>query len=182
LQGLSSIRFLELGQNSLTGRIPSSFLVGKPLLINSYRSSEKWSAWAHHRITRTSPAAHSLSFNKLVGSIPTSLGNLHALIEIDIDNNQLEGSIAPSIFNISSLEIFNVQNNNLNGYFPPDLGSKLPNLKLFLVNGNGFHGEIPPSLCNTSDSDDSNGCKLFIRDNSQLFWNSEQFVRVYLCR
>ncbi|XP_068669103.1 probable LRR receptor-like serine/threonine-protein kinase At3g47570 [Aristolochia californica] len=116
----------------------------------------------------------SVSYNKLIGSIPTSLGNLSylnllnfgsnslsgsipyelgqlvSLEALQISLNELSGEIPLSLFNLSSLTSFAAIKNNLQGSLPADLGLTLPNLKLFMVSSNFLSGHVPASVSNLS--------------------------------
>jgi len=64
-----------------------------------------------------------LSSNKLVGTIPSSLGNLSAANDIFFDNNQLKGNIPQSIGSLASLYTLRLQHNQLSGPVPASIMS-----------------------------------------------------------
>ena len=88
---------LQLGDNRLTGTIPSS-------LGNLTNLRLLW-----------------LAYNQLSGSIPSSLGNLTNLQVLDLSNNRLTGTIPSQLGNLTNLELLLLQNNQLSGCVPAGL-------------------------------------------------------------
>ena len=91
-----------------------------------------------------------LQSNNLVGTLPSSLGNLSNLQNLSLYSNQLTGSIPPELGNLSNLQILNLYDNQLTGSIPTELGSlsNLTQLNLFL---NQLTGNIPTELGNLSN-------------------------------
>eukprot|EP01038_Epipyxis_sp_PR26KG_P006356 gene6356-8755_t len=111
--------------------------------------------------------------NQLIGSIPSSIGNLLLLQLFDLDTNQLTGSIPSSIGNLVLMEGLYLYTNQLTGSIPPSIGNlvllqyltlhinhitgSLPStierfvlMKGFDVDSNYLTGSIPPSVGNFS--------------------------------
>jgi Leucine-rich repeat (LRR) protein len=82
----------------------------------------------------------SLSFNRLIGTLPATLNQLTALRVFVADNNQLRGAI-PLLSGLSALEIFDVSTNVLGGKIPSLQG--LSKLLLFNASENQLTGSIP---------------------------------------
>ena len=89
----------------------------------------------------------NLYYNQLTGSIPSSLGSLTNLERLVLRDNQLTGSIPPSLGSLTNLERLNLSDNQLTGSIPSSLGSltNLTNLVLDL-SSNQLTGSIPSSL------------------------------------
>ena len=87
--------------------------------------------------------------NNLTGSIPTQLGNLTEMIQLDLHHNDLSGSIPSQLGNLSNLEYLALRANELSGPIPAELGnlSKLSTLDIYL---NELSGSIPADLGNLS--------------------------------
>ena len=85
--------------------------------------------------------------NNLTGSIPTQLGNLTEMIQLDLHHNELSGSIPAALGNLSNLEYLALRANELSGPIPAALGnlSKLATLDIYL---NELSGSIPAALGN----------------------------------
>ncbi|KAL8462381.1 hypothetical protein ACS0TY_033422 [Phlomoides rotata] len=85
--------------------------------------------------------------HELASAILPQLGNLSALVSLDMGDNFFNGSIPPSLFNIPTLEVLILRNNSLSGSLPVDIcrngASRLRNLWLMT---NGLFREIPASI------------------------------------
>jgi len=88
-----------------------------------------------------------LSFNKLSGSIPSSIGNLSGMFWLDLSNNNLSDSIPSSIGNLSNLVYLFLDNNQLSSSIPASMG-KLWNLFQTGLSNNQLSGRIPGSFRN----------------------------------
>ncbi|XP_068304675.1 receptor-like protein EIX2 [Pyrus communis] len=83
----NSLERLDLGYNSLTGRLPDS--LGN---LKTLRFLKLW-------------------FNSFEGSIPKSIGKLKSLEEFYISNNQMSGSIPEGLGQLSSLTALDISEN-----------------------------------------------------------------------
>ncbi len=88
--------------------------------------------------------------NNLIGSIPSALGDLSNLTELDLEANELSGNIPASLGNLSNLTELDLAYNQLSGSIPAQLGSlsKLQELYLYY---NELSGSIPATLGNLSN-------------------------------
>ena len=121
----TSLTFLSLDNNQLTGSIPES--LGQ----------------------LTSLQRLYLYRNQLSGSIPESLGQLTSLTELGLSTNQLTGSIPESLGQLTSLTFLSLDNNQLTGSIPESLGH-LTSLTVLNLYTNQFTGSIPGSLNNSA--------------------------------
>jgi Leucine-rich repeat (LRR) protein len=64
-----------------------------------------------------------LPSNNLVGSLPSSLGNLTGLVQLILESNQLNGSIPASLSDLSNLIEFGLADNYFTGIVPPTLNN-----------------------------------------------------------
>ena len=101
-----------------------------------------------------------LVHNYLSGAIPSSLGNLSKLEELDLSHNSLSGSIPSSLGNLSKLETLDLASNSLSGTVPSSLGN-LSELKTLYLGSNSLTGTIPSSLGNLSKLE-----RLYLAHNS----------------
>lgn len=117
-----NLQVLLLGDNQLSGNIPSSF--GNLTQLQMF----------------------SLSNNRLDGPIPRSLGNLTNLPDLDLSSNLLTGSIPTEIFGLPFLTNYLLLSHNyLSGAIPPQVGS-LKHIQTLNLSNNNFSGEIPAAI------------------------------------
>nr|XP_023914130.1 probable LRR receptor-like serine/threonine-protein kinase At4g36180 [Quercus suber] len=83
-----------------------------------------------------------LSFNKLTGEIPPTLGQLSSIYAMNLSYNQLTGPIPKSFSNLTQLESLDLSHNNLSGEIPSVL-TNLTFLAVFNVNHNNLSGKVP---------------------------------------
>ncbi|KAL6320832.1 hypothetical protein AAG906_008832 [Vitis piasezkii] len=125
LFNLSSLRALDLDDNSLQGQIPTTI---SNLQNLSYLN---------------------LSFNMLDGSIPSSLGNLSSLSCLNLYSNKLNGTVPRNLGLLSNLVLLYIGNNSIEGTVSEVHFAKLSKLKyldmsLTSVVFNVSHNWIPP--------------------------------------
>ncbi|XP_054813135.1 probable LRR receptor-like serine/threonine-protein kinase At3g47570 isoform X5 [Prosopis cineraria] len=83
----------------------------------------------------------------LKGALPSQIGNLSFLEELDLHSNSFYGMIPPSVFNLSSLEQIILSNNSLSGSIPLEI-ARLQRLKILSISSNNLSGMIPPTISN----------------------------------
>ena len=93
----------------------------------------------------------NLPYSGLTGSIPSEIGNLTNLTELNLYGNQLTGSIPPEIGNLTNLTYMNLGSNQLTGSIPSEIGN-LTNLYGLSLRYNQLTGIIPDEICNQGDS------------------------------
>lgn len=94
----------------------------------------------------------NLSANYMGGTIPSVIGNLVNLTSLDLSSSYFYSSIPIEIANLSKLENLDFGNcQNLGGSIPPQLGN-LVNLKSLIISSSfSLTGSIPPELGNLSN-------------------------------
>ena len=83
----------------------------------------------------------------LSGVLPTQLGNLTALTELDLHDNALQGVLPTQLGNLTALTTLSLSGNDLTGVIPTQLGN-LTALTNLCISGNVFRGYIPTQLGN----------------------------------
>ncbi|KAJ9560272.1 hypothetical protein OSB04_005432 [Centaurea solstitialis] len=116
-----SLAYLEINDNNLRGMIPPELRLCKNLSLLD------------------------LSHNHLVGSVPRELGNLSRLQVLSLQQNNLSGEIPDEISQLQILVKLNISWNALNGIIPPSF-SKLQKLSNLDLRVNNLSGRIPDSF------------------------------------
>ncbi|KAG2404622.1 Phytosulfokine receptor [Vigna angularis] len=138
---LSSIVFLSLSKNNLSGSIPQ-FLCNSSQLIVLDVSYNNF-AWTIPEclIQSVTIKVLNLQHNKFNGSIPDKFPVSGALKTLDLNSNLLKGPIPKSLQNCSSLEVLDLGNNEVDDGFPYFLNS-ISTIRVLVLRGNKFHGHI----------------------------------------
>ncbi|XP_052200765.1 probable LRR receptor-like serine/threonine-protein kinase At3g47570 isoform X4 [Diospyros lotus] len=82
---------------------------------------------------------------KLMGEIPSGIGNLSSLGFIRLDSNELTGFIPRTIGRLQHLQRLHLDHNKLEGFIPNDF-CRLNNLGELFLSDNKLYGQIPPCL------------------------------------
>ncbi|KAG5564578.1 hypothetical protein RHGRI_000682 [Rhododendron griersonianum] len=88
-----------------------------------------------------------LSYNKLSGPLPESLGNLTRITQLCLSGNDLNGQVPSTLSNLEQLTDFRVASNNLDGTIP-EFFSKLIKLEYLSLGFNNFNGPFPRWVAN----------------------------------
>ncbi|XVF65297.1 hypothetical protein PTKIN_Ptkin09bG0237000 [Pterospermum kingtungense] len=151
-----SLESLDLSNNSL------SSVDQFPPINQSLNSSQGFSSRPICNLSQLYSV--KVSYNKLSGQIPSCLGNITALQDLDLRNNnfhgsiqdfakatrlgtlqlndnKLEGKLPRSLANCTKLQVLNLGNNTLYDTFPFWLGN-LSELLVLILRANSFYGPI----------------------------------------
>ena len=113
----------------------------------NWAASVTMAAWEGITVRGTPPRVTGLRLRRknLTGTLPTALGSLTGLIDLDLAGNELTGSIPTQLGSLTKLQWLDLHGNQLSGSIPVELGSltKLESLKL---HRNGLTGSIPVEL------------------------------------
>ncbi|MEK6223073.1 MAG: hypothetical protein N2D54_12585, partial [Chloroflexota bacterium] len=91
-----------------------------------------------------------LGGNNLNGSLPSSLSNLTAILDMDFTNNDLSGTIPKALGSLTTMEELSLSQNLFTGTIPHELGN-LTNLQRLALSDNMLEGVIPASFGNLSN-------------------------------
>ncbi|XP_021762688.1 receptor-like protein 12 [Chenopodium quinoa] len=126
----TSLVYLDLSENNLTGKIPSCIdhqLSGSLQVLN-------------------------VRGNKFGGAIPETFSKSCQLNMINLSQNQFEGRLPKSLVNCTLLEVLDVGSNRINDTFPYWLGG-IPKLQVLILRHNNIHGQIITPLSGSVGQD-----------------------------
>lgn len=123
--------------------------------IGNSRDIDRWSGITISGQQVTKVLLPGNSTNGLIGGwLPTTIGDLSKLVELDLSGNNLSNNMSVNIPNqfgqLTVLEKLDLSDNNLSGSAPSRLWSSLTKLKTLDLSGNEFSGAIPSRLRNLS--------------------------------
>ncbi|KAF2302939.1 hypothetical protein GH714_011404 [Hevea brasiliensis] len=135
------VNVILLKAQDLAGVLPRAIMklpfLKKLDLTRNYLSGNIPSEWASTKLEFL-----SVSINRLMGKIPSYLGNITTLRALGIENNMFSGTVPPQLGNLVNLEIVYLGANNLTGNLPLAL-SNLTKLTELRISSNNFIGKIP---------------------------------------
>ncbi|XP_026417523.1 LRR receptor-like serine/threonine-protein kinase GSO1 [Papaver somniferum] len=141
-----SLQTLDLSNNSLTGSIPSSFgncssLVFLHLGMNNLTGEVPYEL-QHTRIKYL-----LLHNNLLEGTFPNFIRKLETLEVLTLGNNNFQGSIPTFVGSFRNLKIFSLRSNAFNGSVPRGI-SYFNKLQILDLSSNYLSGSIPSKIGN----------------------------------
>lgn len=144
---LSEVNDLRINSQKLTGEIPES-LYKLSKLKNLYLQNNDLSGALSSKITDFTEL-ESLYIDRntnLSGSLPSNIGSMKKLKNINISQTSIGGSIPADLANCSALANLMAYSNKLSGEIP-DFWDKLPNMTVIQLYGNpGITGPIPATM------------------------------------
>ncbi|XP_030964906.1 receptor-like protein EIX2 [Quercus lobata] len=140
------LQILDLSENHLNGKIPSSIQKMVYLKILYLKSNRLSRELPNHWSELKSLQVMDISYNHLHGKIPRSMGFLSSLSILVLRNNHLYGEI-PSTLQKCSLLSIDLGGNRFSGNLPSWIG---PNILILRLRSNLFSGIIPREWCSLS--------------------------------
>ncbi|XP_047981318.1 leucine-rich repeat receptor-like serine/threonine-protein kinase BAM1 [Salvia hispanica] len=153
LESMSSLRFLNISNNQLSGSLDWNYSSLPNLqVIDVYNNN--FSSGLPLGLLSLSNLKHlELGGNYFYGSIPPSYGDLAGLEYLSLTGNDLQGRIPRELGNLTNLkEIYLGYFNMFEGGIPQEFG-KLTNLEHFDLSSCDLDGSIPPELGNLKSLD-----------------------------
>lgn len=112
---------------------------------NSWDINQPVSEWEGVTIKDNKVVAISLLFNNMEGNLPSSIGQLTNLENLELSFNKLEGAIPSEIGSLKNLKVLAFNGNNLTGTIPTSIGN-LSSLNQLHLSSNQLTGKIPQSV------------------------------------
>ncbi|KAJ1288757.1 hypothetical protein BS78_02G112500 [Paspalum vaginatum] len=147
LQNLTYLKYLNLDQNFLSGRIPS-FIGQFSAMQHLSMGFNPFSGPLPQELGNlTNLNLLGISLDNFTGGLPEALGNLSKLQQMYIDSSGFSGPFPSTFSKLKQLTILRASDNDFTGKIPDYLGS-LTNLQDLGLQGNSFEGPIPASFSN----------------------------------
>ncbi|KAK7303027.1 hypothetical protein RJT34_13926 [Clitoria ternatea] len=140
------LQYLDLSSNHLNGSIPLSINMTYLNLVdlsNNHLTGEIPEFGRGMRELRII----DLSSNSLSGGIPTSIRSLRLLSILELSNNNLSADLSSAFQNFTGLKSLSLGNNRFFGSMPKEFTKNLPLLVELLLRGNTLIGSIPEEIC-----------------------------------
>ncbi|PVH33683.1 hypothetical protein PAHAL_8G044700 [Panicum hallii] len=154
---MSLLQLMLLGQNNLTGSIPSNRSFSLPELREFYLPENNFAGGIPLALSACRHLRYlTLAINSFFDGVPAWLAQLPQLKIINLGGNHLAGSIPAVLGNLTSLTELTLSNCNLTGEIPTELGLMRELSLLNLGSNNQLAGSIPASLTNLSKLYDLN--------------------------
>ncbi|XP_010269667.2 PREDICTED: probable LRR receptor-like serine/threonine-protein kinase At3g47570 [Nelumbo nucifera] len=87
----------------------------------------------------------NMEFNDFTGKIPKEIGKLHRLQRLYLNDNRISGQIPSSIGNLTLLSVLEIRDNSLDGPIPHTLGN-CQQLSSVGLSHNNLNGSIPKEI------------------------------------
>ncbi|KAJ1418405.1 Serine-threonine/tyrosine-protein kinase, catalytic domain [Sesbania bispinosa] len=154
LTSLTKCRQLEkilISMNPLNGTLPNS--IGN--LSNSLQTFNAWSCDVKGEIPSQIGNLKSLydinlNDNQLIGQVPSTIATLPLLQRLDLSKNRLNGSIPSQICQLKNLNEFRLSKNQISGSVPRCIGN-LTSLRNLYLDSNNLNSSIPSSFWSLTD-------------------------------
>ena len=145
ISNASNLVKLDLGDNQLSGKVPSLEKLNRILLIfiqfnNLGNGGENDLSFLCSLSNATYLTELYINFNNFGGELPKCIGNLSTtLATLVLNNNKIFGKILIEIGNLINLLTLDMSQNKLSGNIPLEIGM-LQNLQSMLLSTNNFFG------------------------------------------
>jgi hypothetical protein len=170
---LSSLQYLELDSNQLSGKIPPELTNLKSLLYLILDNNQLTGTLSSNWAKLTNLQRFNVANNQLTGPIPVSLGSLVDLQYLYVSYNQLSGTVPDTLGNLTNLLSIGIGHNELTGTIPSSFGN-LKSIISIYIDSTLLGEEIPSSLNNLPNLQ-----KLVISEDYFTFDGIEQLAQTY---
>ncbi|KAM7520883.1 hypothetical protein LguiB_019845 [Lonicera macranthoides] len=143
-----SLRLIDLSYNLFTGEFPVSVTNLTNLEVLNFNENGGFNLWQlpenFSRLTKLKTVVLTTCMVK--GRIPSLIGNMSSLVDLELSGNFLVGQIPAELGLLKNLVQLELYYNQLSGYIPEELGN-LTKLRDLDMSVNKLTGELPDSIC-----------------------------------
>lgn len=148
---LINLEYICLFSSNLSGSIPDEFFSNLSNLREIHFNVNELSDTDLRKFLEFENLIHlGLQSNKFTGTIPKELGNFNDLRHLYLSSNELSGTIPKELGNLSNLTSLSLRHNDLSGTIPKELGN-LKHLGQLYLEGNNLTGSIPEEIFSLSN-------------------------------
>ncbi|XP_058219587.1 probable LRR receptor-like serine/threonine-protein kinase At3g47570 [Rhododendron vialii] len=153
LSNATKLNYIGFSANNFTGKVPHLEKLnnlGKLILSGNHLGSGEGDDLSFlNSLTNATKLTHLfLTINNFEGLLPNTISNFSTdLVWLDISGNKIVGSIPTGIGNLVNLQFLGLSVNHLTGQIPSDI-CKIQNLVFLGLFDNKFKEEIPSSIGN----------------------------------
>ncbi|XP_028054595.1 receptor-like protein 34 [Camellia sinensis] len=142
---LSSLHFLDLSNNNLTGTIlPCLSNFSDSLKVLNLKGNNFQGPIPHSYNKGNKLKMIDFSGNKLQGKVPRSLASCTELEILDLSNNLIDDTFPLWLGDLTKLHVLILRSNKFYGAIGnPKIKLELPNLHIIDLSHNGFTGDLP---------------------------------------
>jgi Leucine-rich repeat (LRR) protein len=114
--------WVRFSENSLTGTLPWADIAKFPSLTRIEMSGNELKGGLNDAMGQLSTLNMNLQSNELTGTIPTAIGNLTDIRQLQLGGNQLSGRLPSELGNLGNLQELTLEDNySLSGTIPTEL-------------------------------------------------------------
>jgi len=154
---LTSLKTLNLGDNPLTGTLPSELGALTDVTYLRIDTNQLAGTLPSELGTMISLRWTRFGYNNLTGPIPSEIGALSSLLSFQIISSRLTGTLPPQLGNLAQVTQLQLAGNQLTGTLPSELGALNTLQALLVCNNTGLCGDIPAGV--TPSAQPSWGCE-----------------------
>ncbi|KAK6130786.1 hypothetical protein DH2020_035474 [Rehmannia glutinosa] len=145
---LKNLKILDLSYNRFSGDFPMSIFNLTDLEVLNFNENTGFNLWKLPENVSNLAKLKSMVLTTcmLHGQIPTIVGNMTSLMDLELSGNYLAGRVPRELGLLKNLKQLELYYNQLEGEIPGELGN-LTELIDLDMSVNKFVGKIPESIC-----------------------------------